>query len=210
MGVMDRGADVGLALSSGSHIENWHSILRNGLVNASYTKLQVPLRCLCPAHPGAAGRQRGGRKAERGQALGSGRLPPLPPCPSCRGDPTMLTLVFSRKLHGAAYGKGIYLSPISSISFGYSGKRLPVLPSPACAPVPIPCMGPGRFGIVPAGEAAHEWQHPISIPSTPASSQTGWGIPTRQRIKLTTFPRLQKLLCTLLGVSQGSAAGWER
>uniref|UniRef100_A0A8C1TVF9 Poly [ADP-ribose] polymerase n=1 Tax=Cyprinus carpio TaxID=7962 RepID=A0A8C1TVF9_CYPCA len=48
----------------GSHIENWHSVLRNGLVNASYTKLQ---------------------------------------------------------LHGAAYGKGIYLSPISSISFGYSG-----------------------------------------------------------------------------------------
>ncbi|XP_061578437.1 protein mono-ADP-ribosyltransferase PARP6-like isoform X2 [Cololabis saira] len=47
----------------GSHIENWHSILRKGLVNASYTKLQ---------------------------------------------------------LHGAAYGKGIYLSPISSISFGYS------------------------------------------------------------------------------------------
>uniref|UniRef100_A0A7N9ALP6 Poly [ADP-ribose] polymerase n=1 Tax=Mastacembelus armatus TaxID=205130 RepID=A0A7N9ALP6_9TELE len=50
----------------GSHIENWHSILRNGLINASYTKLQ---------------------------------------------------------LHGAAYGKGIYLSPISSISFGYSGKN---------------------------------------------------------------------------------------
>ncbi|KAK2917701.1 hypothetical protein Q8A73_004447 [Channa argus] len=47
----------------GSQIENWHSILRNGLVNASYTRLQ---------------------------------------------------------LHGAAYGKGIYLSPISSISFGYS------------------------------------------------------------------------------------------
>nr|XP_043871816.1 protein mono-ADP-ribosyltransferase PARP6-like isoform X2 [Solea senegalensis] len=47
----------------GSHIENWHSILRNGLVNASYTKLQ---------------------------------------------------------LHGAAYGKGIYLSPIASISFEYS------------------------------------------------------------------------------------------
>ncbi|TSM52355.1 Poly [ADP-ribose] polymerase 6 [Bagarius yarrelli] len=46
----------------GSHIENWHSILRNGLVNASYTKLRY-----------------------------------------------------------TAYGKGIYLSPISSISFGYSG-----------------------------------------------------------------------------------------
>ncbi|KFV77043.1 Poly [ADP-ribose] polymerase 6, partial [Struthio camelus australis] len=29
--------------------------------------------------------------------------------------------LFSCKLHGAAYGKGIYLSPISSISFGYSG-----------------------------------------------------------------------------------------
>nr|XP_057944193.1 protein mono-ADP-ribosyltransferase PARP6-like isoform X2 [Doryrhamphus excisus] len=47
----------------GSHIENWHSILRTGLVNASNTKFQM---------------------------------------------------------HGAAYGKGIYLSPISSISFGYS------------------------------------------------------------------------------------------
>ncbi|XP_072291847.1 protein mono-ADP-ribosyltransferase PARP6 [Eucyclogobius newberryi] len=47
----------------GSHIENWHSILRNGLINASFTKLQ---------------------------------------------------------LHGAAHGKGIYLSPNSGISFGYS------------------------------------------------------------------------------------------
>lgn len=28
---------------------------------------------------------------------------------------------FLFKLHGAAYGKGIYLSPSSSISFGYSG-----------------------------------------------------------------------------------------
>ncbi|KAH0619918.1 hypothetical protein JD844_014352 [Phrynosoma platyrhinos] len=67
----------------GSHIENWHSILRNGLVNASYTKLQV-------------------------------RDPP--------------------DLHGAAYGKGIYLSPISSISFGYSGKRLSLCPSSVSAP----------------------------------------------------------------------------
>ncbi|XP_061630833.1 protein mono-ADP-ribosyltransferase PARP6 isoform X2 [Phyllopteryx taeniolatus] len=50
-------------LQCGSHVENWHSILRNGLVNASNTKFQI---------------------------------------------------------HGAAYGKGIYLSPISSISFGYS------------------------------------------------------------------------------------------
>ncbi|KAM6157164.1 protein mono-ADP-ribosyltransferase PARP8 isoform 2-T2 [Erethizon dorsatum] len=48
----------------GSHIENWHSILRNGLVVASNTRLQ---------------------------------------------------------LHGAMYGSGIYLSPVSSISFGYSG-----------------------------------------------------------------------------------------
>ncbi|KAJ3603954.1 hypothetical protein NHX12_028695 [Muraenolepis orangiensis] len=48
----------------GSHIENWHSILRNGLVVASNTRLQ---------------------------------------------------------LHGAIYGNGIYLSPLSSISFGYSG-----------------------------------------------------------------------------------------
>ncbi|KAK0143808.1 Poly [ADP-ribose] polymerase 6 [Merluccius polli] len=60
----------------GSHIENWHSILRSGLVNASYTKLQ---------------------------------------------------------LNGAAYGKGIYLSPISSISFGYSemGKGQHQIPTKA-------------------------------------------------------------------------------
>lgn len=32
-----------------------------------------------------------------------------------------LPALFKPKLHGAAYGKGIYLSPISSISFGYSG-----------------------------------------------------------------------------------------
>lgn len=30
-----------IVLHSGSHIENWHSILRNGLVVASNTKLQV-------------------------------------------------------------------------------------------------------------------------------------------------------------------------
>uniref|UniRef100_A0A8C2GH74 Poly [ADP-ribose] polymerase n=1 Tax=Cyprinus carpio TaxID=7962 RepID=A0A8C2GH74_CYPCA len=65
----------------GSHIENWHSVLRNGLVNASYTKLQ---------------------------------------------------------LHGAAYGKGIYLSPISSISFGYSGTILTcVLSCDLCSSRPI-------------------------------------------------------------------------
>lgn len=91
-----------------------------------------------------------GREAGRGQTLGSARVPPLPPCPSCRGDPTMLTLVFSCKLHGAAYGKGIYLSPISSISFGYSGKRLPALPGPACAAQSCLCShshslhGPGE------------------------------------------------------------------
>ncbi|KAF3832346.1 hypothetical protein F7725_026011 [Dissostichus mawsoni] len=47
--------------------------------------------------------------------------------PSLRGlvqllsDPSFLPALFKPKLHGAAYGKGIYLSPISSISFGYSG-----------------------------------------------------------------------------------------
>ncbi|NXK25276.1 PARP6 polymerase, partial [Arenaria interpres] len=67
----------------------------------------------------------GGRQGKGGQAAGDvlpaeAGLPP-PPCPSCRGDPAWLTPVFPCKLHGAAYGKGIYLSPISSISFGYSG-----------------------------------------------------------------------------------------
>lgn len=61
-------ADVGLALCSGSHIENWHSILRNGLVNASYTKLQVPLCSLHPAQPRAAGGQGGDRRAGREQS----------------------------------------------------------------------------------------------------------------------------------------------
>ncbi|XP_077988704.1 protein mono-ADP-ribosyltransferase PARP6-like [Glandiceps talaboti] len=48
----------------GSHIENWHSIMRHGLIVASGTKHQM---------------------------------------------------------HGSAYGKGIYLSPNASMSFGYSG-----------------------------------------------------------------------------------------
>ncbi|ROL42126.1 Poly [ADP-ribose] polymerase 6, partial [Anabarilius grahami] len=76
----------------GSHIENWHSVLRNGLVNASYTKLQCFCRLLCLFH---------GERVRRVT---------LSSCSS-----------LSSKLHGAAYGKGIYLSPISSISFGYSG-----------------------------------------------------------------------------------------
>lgn len=38
-------------------------------------------------------------------------------------DPSFLPALFKPKLHGAAYGKGIYLSPISSISFGYSGRN---------------------------------------------------------------------------------------
>ena len=50
-------------ISSGSHIENWHSIMRAGLINASGTQLEM---------------------------------------------------------NGAAYGKGVYLSPQASLSFGYS------------------------------------------------------------------------------------------
>lgn len=38
-------------------------------------------------------------------------------------DPSFLPALLKPKLHGAAYGKGIYLSPISSISFGYSGRN---------------------------------------------------------------------------------------
>lgn len=38
-------------------------------------------------------------------------------------DPAFFPALFKPKLHGAAYGKGIYLSPISSISFGYSGRN---------------------------------------------------------------------------------------
>ncbi|VTJ68336.1 Hypothetical predicted protein [Marmota monax] len=53
----------------GSHIENWHSILRNGLVNASYTKLQewekdstgCPPRMSCA--PGAEARRRTSEEA---------------------------------------------------------------------------------------------------------------------------------------------------
>ena len=72
--------------SSGSNIENWHSILRKGLINASGTKYQV-------------------------------------------GEITIrynMFIIVSAvlQLHGAAYGKGIYLSPLSSISFGYTGYNI--------------------------------------------------------------------------------------
>lgn len=141
--------------------------------------------------PRASRAGRGG--TGRGDVLPAEAGLPLPPSPSCRGDPTSLTLVFSCKLHGAAYGKGIYLSPISSISFGYSGKRLPALPGPACAPTPAPCMGPGG--------AVREWAAPRITPHIlPTSSQPGQGFPMRQGIKTPKFSRLQKLLCPLLGV----------
>lgn len=120
-GVRRRGADAGSC--SGSHIENWHSILRNGLVNASYTKLQVLLA------------DAGSGSGQVGRDVGSPRDAVAVPHAQAAVGAALLTPVFSCKLHGAAYGKGIYLSPISSISFGYSGKRLPaplvppVLPS---------------------------------------------------------------------------------
>ena len=71
---------------SGSNIENWHSIMRKGLINASGTKYQVMIRCTL----------------------------------------AILLVIFISdnmivQLHGAAYGKGIYLSPLSSVSFGYTG-----------------------------------------------------------------------------------------
>ncbi|KFQ38788.1 Poly [ADP-ribose] polymerase 6, partial [Mesitornis unicolor] len=90
----------------GSHIENWHSILRNGLVNASYTKLQ---------------------------------------------------------LHGAAYGKGIYLSPISSISFGYSG------------------MGKGQHRMPSKDELVQRYNRMNTIPQVtgPGDTAGGWGHSTQ-------------------------------
>ena len=61
-----------VSVYSGSHIENWHSIMRAGLINASGTQFEM---------------------------------------------------------NGAAYGKGVYLSPQASLSFGYSamgfGHHLP-------------------------------------------------------------------------------------
>ena len=45
-------------------------------------------------------------------------------------EPYFLPAFFKPKLHGAAYGKGIYLSPISSISFGYSGRKRFLRPAP--------------------------------------------------------------------------------
>lgn len=46
-----------------------------------------------------------------------------------------LPALFKPKLHGAAYGKGIYLSPISSISFGYSGRNGSSPFRPLCSPM---------------------------------------------------------------------------
>lgn len=89
--------NVRLSSSSGSHIENWHSILRSGLVNASYTKLQVEWRIV--------------RRT-------SARTSRVSPEVLTDGRPSLF------QLHGAAYGKGIYLSPVSSVSFGYSGTNI--------------------------------------------------------------------------------------
>lgn len=61
----------------GSSIENWHSIMRNGLMNASGTKLQGKIFLI---------------------------------------EPILILCI----VNGAAYGNGIYLSPSSATSFGYS------------------------------------------------------------------------------------------
>lgn len=67
------GLTRGCFFSSGSHIENWHSILRNGLVNASYTKLQVRT-CSAPDAGRGAGRQGGVQAAAcRGRAASATR-----------------------------------------------------------------------------------------------------------------------------------------
>ncbi|NXY79170.1 PARP6 polymerase, partial [Glareola pratincola] len=92
------------------------------MTQGSYLEIKKQMDKLDPlAHPLLQWGQAGTGCRQPGMCcLAEAGLPP-PPCPSCRGDPASLTLVFSCKLHGAAYGKGIYLSPISSISFGYSG-----------------------------------------------------------------------------------------
>uniref|UniRef100_A0A8B9EDL1 Poly [ADP-ribose] polymerase n=1 Tax=Anser cygnoides TaxID=8845 RepID=A0A8B9EDL1_ANSCY len=164
----------------GSHIENWHSILRNGLVNASYTKLQ---------------------------------------------------------LHGAAYGKGIYLSPISSISFGYSGKRLPAPLHPACAPTPLPawargCSVPCRLEelrgnrvLRPPGRIPHPSSPHQPLPPNPGLSDAPFWSPgkkiqinqhfpgSKNDFKVSQRPLLpfasSESRCSLCGGSQGSAAGRE-
>lgn len=146
------GADAGSC--SGSHIENWHSILRNGLVNASYTKLQVPLA------------DAGSGSGQVGRDVGSPRGAVAVPRTHAAAGAALLTPVFSCKLHGAAYGKGIYLSPISSISFGYSGKRLP---APLVPPV-LPSRSlhgteePRGIGIL---RCPSHIMHPSPAPSSP-------------------------------------------
>ncbi|KAA0715285.1 Poly [ADP-ribose] polymerase 6 [Triplophysa tibetana] len=118
----------------GSHIENWHSVLRNGLVNASYTKLQITKPSDLHHH------HHHHRERHRSVLSSLSSIPTaffthhavlllLERDWSVQKSGVLLFLVdvkfvvfFSfMKLHGAAYGKGIYLSPISSISFGYSG-----------------------------------------------------------------------------------------
>ncbi|NXF90488.1 PARP6 polymerase, partial [Eubucco bourcierii] len=74
---------------------------------------------------------------------------------AARGDPASLTLVFPRKLHGAAYGKGIYLSPISSISFGYSG------------------MGKGQHRMPSKDELVQRYNRMNTIPQVKGSGQRG-------------------------------------
>lgn len=62
---------------------------------------------------------------------------------SCDSSVTLPSCFFQPKLHGAAYGKGIYLSPISSISFGYSGRDDSFLPRSGLSPcLPLCWLSP--------------------------------------------------------------------
>lgn len=116
-----------------------------------------------------------------------------------------LTPVFSCKLHGAAYGKGIYLSPISSISFGYSGKRLPAPLRPACAPTPPPAWARGRSVPCrpeeprgnrvprPPGHIPHPSHQHQPLPANPGLSDApSWSLEKKNTNK-SAFSRLKKI-----------------
>ena len=75
---------------SGSNIENWHSIMRKGLINATGTQYQVGLSDW--THPWGF----------------------------IHGVCSFHTCNVSVQLHGAAHGSGVYLSPKSNVSFGYT------------------------------------------------------------------------------------------
>lgn len=160
------GLTWGCYFSSGSHIENWHSILRNGLVNASYTKLQVRtlLGARQPPQGGQAGRVQAA--ACRGRAASATQTVRVTPRRSPRCFPASC---MEQPMARASISAPSPVFPLDTQVRGclraWCCLRCPLLPA---LPSPLPAWARGH-----SASRQPEEQCPASFPPKPAPRLSG-------------------------------------